>query len=220
MYRVIDEVSDTFIERNGRPLFCMEVETEAGARTVNSFGGHAQACGFTLHKKDVDAFLTLLKDISGKIPSDLFHYSYDIIDELPFEMLNHRLVKKLDKLLPYGQEFDFPIFYLKHCRLSKGTPFGNKYQVHRTPHVNFYVINAQESKTNSPYNKIRAVGFGLWEKYCKLKAQDTNGEFDLIFTIEMDHKRKKKKAREGVRLNVLDIRVTGDNVDGHLSQET
>ncbi|MFT5171100.1 MAG: single-stranded-DNA-specific exonuclease, partial [Candidatus Marinamargulisbacteria bacterium] len=110
MYSIIDKVSEIFQSQNDRPLFCVEVDTEHGKRTVSSFGGHSQACGFSLHKDDVDTFLTLLRTTVEEIPAEKFHYSYDIIDKVPFEQLSVRLLNKLDKLLPYGQQFDFPIF--------------------------------------------------------------------------------------------------------------
>ncbi|RAP33341.1 hypothetical protein DID80_08130, partial [Candidatus Marinamargulisbacteria bacterium SCGC AAA071-K20] len=53
-----------------------------------------------------------------------------------------------------------------------------------------------------------AVGFGLWEKFCDLKGEpNPNAGFDLIFTCE----KVGNRGDSDVRLNVLDIRLSGQD---------
>jgi single-stranded-DNA-specific exonuclease len=214
MYSVINAVSERFEDIHGTTLFKMTVELENGTQEINAFGGHAQACGFTLLKSNLDEFLKLVRQEMTSIPPERFRYSYEILDTLEFDDLSPKLVKKLDKILPYGQEFEYPIFYLKGIRLGKGRAFGNKYQEARTPHVDFEIVKPSETGNAK---RIKAVGFGLFEKFSTFKAENPNGDYDVIVTIDYDDKPRGRRGRGGkgnkgpqqketVRLSVQDIR--------------
>lgn len=226
MYALIDRVGDRFEDKFNRPLFQMEVESTLGKRQVNAFGGHAQACGFSLHTNDVEEFVALVRDEASRIPDDDFHYHYDIIDKMPISHLGPKFLNKLDELSPYGQQFEFPIFYLQGCLLREGKPFGNKYQQDmRKPHVAFRVVEKVRKKRKFPPKEFDAVGFGLWEKYCVLRSNlDPLKRYDVIFTIERDSRpsrgRHQNKKNDRIRLNVLDIRESGDNVDSFMIPST
>ena len=228
MYSLIDRVGERFEEKFNRQLFQMEVESTLGKRQVNAFGGHAQACGFSLHTNDVEEFIALVRDEATRIPDDDFQYHYDIIDKIPISHLGPKFLNKLDELSPYGQQFEFPIFYLQGCLLREGKPFGNKYQQDmRKPHVAFRVVEKVRKKRKFPAKEFDAVGFGLWEKYCILRSNlDPQKRYDVIFTIERDSRpmrgRQQQQARRNdrIRLNVLDIRESGDNVDSFMIPST
>jgi len=219
MYSIIDKVEADFYDKHKRYLFQMEVTTKLGTQLVNAFGGHAQACGFTLHTDDVKEFVKRVKDEGKKIPKENFNYHYEIIDKLPFSKLDERFLSKLDKLAPYGQRFEFPIFYLQGCLLSKGSAFGNKYQESRKVHVKFSVMEKRgnENRNTTP-RQFQAVGFSLWEKFCELRSNlNPDAKYDVIFTIEKNRSNFRHKSKEEVRLNVLDIRPSGENVDSFLT---
>ncbi len=201
MYRVIEAVGETFEARFGKKLFQHEVQSEYGKKMVDAFGGHSQACGFSFYKENLNAFLDFLRAEVAKLPEDQFHYSYEILDTLTFDQINQQLFSTLETFNPYGQDFEYPIFYLKDIQLSRGRPFGNRYQEARTPHVEFFVINPQNAA------RLNAVGYGLWEKFSKLYTANPTIKYDLIFTLEMSSmKSKKGKQHEKLRLNVLDVR--------------
>jgi single-stranded-DNA-specific exonuclease len=208
MYKLIDEIDEEFLNKNNYSMFQCEVVSEKGTRKVNAFGGHSQACGFTLHKDNLAQFKDMVREKAKELQEEDFDYSYEIIEKIPFSDIGTKLINKLDDIMPYGQCFDYPIFYLKECDVVKGKPFGNKYQSVRQSHVRFSVkeYDAQRGKGKS----FPAVGFGLWEKFCDLKAgpNPTVG-YDLIFTCE---KIGDNRRGEGdVRLNVLDIRISGQD---------
>lgn len=215
MYSIIDTVAELFEQKNGRKLFQMEVVTNLGKRKVNAFGGHAQACGFTLHKDDVDELIHLVRQEVDKLPIKKFNYYYEIVDNLNFSQLSSQFINTLDRLIPYGQKFEFPIFYLKGCRITKARPFGNKYQEFRTPHVDFFVADGLTNPRKQP-RRLSAVGFGLWEKYSAMRSLDPNGMYDIIFVLEEAHHRRDSKTK--LRLNVLDIRKSRAEVNGNSTQ--
>ncbi len=204
LYRLIDQVGDKFESLHNRMLFGIEVKSEFGTRKVNAFGGHSQACGFTLHKDDVPEFKRLIKSEMETLPEEQFEYHYDIIDELSFDDISPSLIHELDEIMPYGQEFDFPIFSLKQCSISNGRPFGNKYQEVSKPHVTFKVGQAGVKGVERQFD---SVGFGLWEKFCLLRSTiDLRMRYDIICVVEFDLHRRGRGKKARVRLNVLDIR--------------
>lgn len=209
MYAIIDRVGEKFELANGAPLFQTEVDTQFGKRIINAFGGHAQACGFTLHSKNVPLFLELVRAEMSELPLEQFEYSYEILDTIQFHQINFEIVKKIDTLVPYGQAFEYPIFYLKGCSLSRGRAFGNKYQEARTPHVEFTVSESLNRKGGNG-RRLDSVGFGLWEKYSSLVNTNPFAPFDIIFFIELVKKGRGRQARDMLRLNVLDIRRSED----------
>ncbi|NDC82527.1 hypothetical protein EB093_02545 [bacterium] len=210
MYHIIDSVGDEFETKFGKPLFQTEVSTQFGKRIINAFGGHAQACGFTLHRSNVPFFLEAVRTEMAKLTMEQFEYSYEILDTIRFGQINFEIVKKLDLLVPYGQAFDYPIFYLKGCSLSRGRAFGNKYQEARTPHVEFTVSEGPQRKNQPNQRRLDSVGFGLWEKYSQLVNTNPYGTFDIIFFIEVVKKGRGRYAKDILRLNVLDIRRSED----------
>ena len=214
MYGMIDAIDDAYQAKHGVSLFNVTVQTTQGERVICAFGGHSQACGLTIHKDKVPEFKALLRESAATLPTEIFNYYYDVIDKIPFSDLTEKFVTKLDAFAPYGQHFDYPIFYLQGCDLSKGKPFGNKYQDLRKPHVRFSV-QEKSSKRKKRIRSIPAVGFGLWEKLCELRANhNSDVGFDLIFVCETMYKRKTNEY--SVRLNVLDIRHSGqDNLSSH-----
>ena len=132
IYQHIETVSEKFEDQHGRKLFLVEAETAHGKQLINAFGGHAQACGFTIHRKDIPVFKAMIKEEVGKLPSEQFEYHYEILETLDFSDITMDLIDRLDTLSPYGQHFDYPTFYLKNCAISALRPFGNKYQEART----------------------------------------------------------------------------------------
>ena len=209
MYQLIDEIDEEYFNQHQRSMFQFEVKSVQGTRKVNAFGGHSQACGFTLHEDDLPLFKEMMAKKASLLPEDDFNYSYEIIEKIPFSDISPKLIHKLDEIGPYGQNFEFPIFYLKECDIIKGKPFGNKYQSVQKPHVRFWVKDFS-NQTRGKGKSFPAVGFGLWEKFCDLKANhNPNIGFDLIFTCEkvgID-----KRGEENIRLNVLDIRISGQD---------
>ncbi|NBV42419.1 hypothetical protein EBR96_06600 [bacterium] len=210
MYRIIDSVGELFESTHHSQLFQTEVNTQFGKRIINAFGGHAQACGFTLHKDNVPFLFEHVRAEMAKLSVEQFEYSYEILDTITFNQINFDVVKKLDMLVPYGQAFDYPIFYLKGCSLSRGRAFGNKYQEARTPHVEFTVSEGLSRKSHANIRRLDAVGFGLWEKYSQLVNTNPFGTFDIIFFLEMVKRGRGRFAKDILRLNVLDIRRSED----------
>ena len=191
MYAIMEKVQVKFEEMYGHNPYQVEVETLLGSRKVNAFGGHAQACGFSISEDDIGKWEELLRLEMETLPPEQFEFSYKILNDLKFYDINQKLLYDLDTLSPYGEGFDFPIFCLKKATLSESArPFGNRMQKDRTPHVEFKIIHPTKKDTKALF--LRATGFGLWEKYQECVA--SGKKVDLIFTLDYPHKRTKKET--------------------------
>ena len=167
MYEVMEKAQFKFEEKHGRNPYQIEVETLIGKRKVNAFGGHAQACGFSMSADDIPEWERLLREEMDQLQPEQYDFSYKIIKDLRFYDINHKLLHELDTLSPYGEGFDFPIFCLKSARVSDSPrPFGNRMQKDRTPHVEFKIVLKQTNEKNTDPRKsrfLKATAFGLWE---------------------------------------------------------
>ena len=211
MYEVIEQISDSFYKKHKKSLFQHEVSSAKGKCLVDAFGGHAQACGFSLHKDNVDEFTKMARDIVAKKPKSEFRFSYEVLDTLQYHQIDYAFLKRLERLGPYGQHFEYPTFNMTGCQISKGKAFGNRYQKLRTPHVEFKVFCPSTQK--SKFLHIEAVGFSLWDKFSRIYSPEKGLKYNLIFTVDLQQRRfrskktKRVKTVEQIRLNVLDIRL-------------
>ena len=209
MYSVMEKVQVLFEEKYGKNPYQVKVNTLLGERYVNAFGGHAQACGFSMHADDYEKWEALIKEEMTKILDSQFEYSYQILKDIEFREVSHKLLLELEAVSPFGEGFDYPVFCLKNIQLSSSPrPFGNRMQKDRTPHVEFKVFSKKEVKDNQLKQKqkyLKATGFGMWEKYQELTYKNEDGRFDIIFTIDYPHKNAGKK-RVIPRLMALDIK--------------
>ncbi len=210
MYEVMEKTQQAFEKKHGRNPYQVEVQTLIGKRNVNAFGGHAQACGFSMDEKDIEEWEILLRDEVSKIEKEKYNFSYKIIKDMRFYDINHKLLHELDTLAPYGEGFDFPIFCLKKVDISDSPrPFGNKMQKDRTPHVEFKIKIKQQNDERLENQKsrfLKATGFGLWEKYQNIMFGNVNQKVDVIFTLDYPHKKGGK--RPFPHLMVLDIKAS------------
>lgn len=213
MYNVMEKVQKTFEEKYGNNPYQVKVETLLGERYVNAFGGHALACGFSMHQDDLPKWDELVRAEMSKILDTQFEFAYHILKDVEFHEVNHKLLLDLDTVAPFGEGFDYPVFCLKKIVLSSSPrPFGNRMQKDRTPHVEFKLFNKKELDNSSLKQKqrfLKATGFGLWEKFQDLTYNISDDQrFDIIFTIDYPHKGSPKKVVP--RLLVLDIKKSGN----------
>ncbi|RAP23432.1 hypothetical protein DID73_02275 [Candidatus Marinamargulisbacteria bacterium SCGC AG-343-K17] len=210
MYEVMEKTQIKFEEKHGRNPYQVEVNTMIGKRKVNAFGGHAQACGFSMSADDIEEWEKILREEMALLQPDQYDFSYKIIKDLRFYDINHKLLHELDRLAPYGEGFDFPIFCLKKAQVSDSPrPFGNRMQKDRTPHVEFKVILKQNNEKSMDPKKTRflkATAFGLWEKYQELVYDKPDSKIDIVFTLDYPHRRGGK--RPFPQLMVLDIKAS------------
>ena len=86
-----------------------------------SFGGHKQACGFTLDKSALSDFKKFV--VSQRINKDIDEENGNeikIIDELPLELITETVKRELMKFAPFGFDNPPPFFLATNVSLSNG----------------------------------------------------------------------------------------------------
>lgn len=75
------------------------------------FGGHPQACGFSLDKKNLDQFVAQMKSIAARqLKNTQFESMLDIEMQIDFENISWEIVDILEKFKPFGQNNPEPNF--------------------------------------------------------------------------------------------------------------
>ena len=206
MYEIMEKTQIAFEQKIGHNPYQVKVNTQLGERFVNAFGGHAQACGFTIHKNDIDQWEELLKIEVNKIPPENFDFNVETIKQLSFYQVNHKLLSELDTLAPYGEGFDYPIFKLCNIKIDTPKAFGNQFQSELTPHIEFKVKHEQNKKQAKDHF-LKATGYSLNNLFHKVVTKK-NDFYDIVFTIDYPFKRTGKKTYP--QLLVIDIKKSSE----------
>ncbi len=111
--------------RNNVPVYNLQHNLELCQEYLVNYGGHKDAAGFTLEKKDLDNFL---KKINSLSESDLKNFDFTstiLIDlELALSQANWELADNLNLLEPFGLENTKPRFLTKGLLVVQMTTVG------------------------------------------------------------------------------------------------
>lgn len=129
-----------------------------------AFGGHAQACGFSIEESQLDKLTELVQAETkeqGFDPQAPVVKQYDL--ELNIGELNFDLIKKIGQLAPFGMGNPKPVIKLKNVLLAQPRSIGK---------------DATHLKTMISDNnrQVAAIGFGMFAK-----AKSINGNICDVF---------------------------------------
>jgi len=156
------------------------------------YGGHSQAAGVSVANEDLDKFYEKINSlISEKLEGIDLSPEIKIDEELEPDAIDFDLVEDLEKLKPFGQNNEQPIFAMRNMivREKRTIGSGNK-------HLKFYF----SSKDDSP-KIFEAVSFNGYEKYLKISEGDC---VDIACNIEKDEWNGNSK----IQLMLIDLKVT------------
>ena len=77
------------------------------------FGGHKLACGLSIHKDNLNKFITKINKESSKLPKEQFYLEEFILGELPLSECDFELIEILESFEPYGEGNPRPKFRTK-----------------------------------------------------------------------------------------------------------
>ncbi len=134
---VLGIVASRLVERFQKPSIVISLKEEMGkgsGRSIPSFslfdsvltcedllinfGGHAQACGLTIHKDKIDLFRQRLNESSKNFLQWDKRIPLEIESELPLAELDLKFLKDLERLAPFGPGHQKPLFLSKGLRLK------------------------------------------------------------------------------------------------------
>ncbi len=124
-----------------------------------AFGGHAQACGFSIEEEQLDKLTELLQAEpaeQGFDPQAPVVKNYDL--NLTIADLNLDLIKKINQLAPFGMGNPKPVIKLKNVSLTQSKAIGKD-----GSHLKTMVADSNR--------QVAAIGFGM---FAKEKSTDTD----------------------------------------------
>ncbi len=155
------------------------------------FGGHSQAAGISIKKKNIEKFFSKFSQISKKELSDfdfLPKMKADI--SITLDQIDWELVNLLEKMEPFGESNTEPIFWSQEIVVEEAKIVGNG-----NKHLKMFL----RQKGGSP-KVFDAIAFGFGKHFSGLKKNDI---IKAVFKIKKDEWNGSQK----IQLNILDMEV-------------
>lgn len=154
------------------------------------YGGHAAACGFSIEGKE--KLENFIKEITEYANSNLgtieLKPKLSIDAEIDFNDVNDDLIEILEKLMPFGEDNDRPVFVCRNVNVVDIMNMGIDGR-----HLKLK-LRADNSKTRN------ALGFGQAEEW---KAIKINDRIDIAFYADLNE----FNGRREVQLKIIDIKL-------------
>lgn len=153
---------------------------------LSEYGGHSQAAGFSMLKKNIEPFKDKINRIADKLlDANELMPKLDIDMEIGFGELEKGLIEKLEVLSPYGEGNPAPVFLTRNLFLKNNIQYFGKDNVRMW--------------TSDRKLTYEAVGFGLSEDIPVLLKNDC---FDLAYSPILNS----FKDENSIRLIIKDLR--------------
>ncbi len=138
-------------------------------------GGHKQAAGFTLEKKQLNLFVTAVRNRSNKLIKDKdLERKIEADLKIPLEKINLSLVKSLEVLEPFGMGNPKPIFY------SEGILTGAQILGKTQKHLKIFVDGLE---------------FLAFNQASKFKELSRGQKIKVVYSLEVDRWNGKEKLK-------------------------
>ncbi|MBD3244366.1 MAG: single-stranded-DNA-specific exonuclease RecJ [Candidatus Moranbacteria bacterium] len=161
------------------------------------YGGHKQAAGFTVSKKNFPKFKKAVLEIAQKEidPKDLtakIQIDYKVgIDEI-----NRNLLEDIKALEPFGMGNPHPVFLIKNMEVKSIKCVGNGQK-----HLKITIC---KNKKNSVINYFQCIGFNLSDFSKKIKVAD---KIDIVFNLYLNN----FNGTENLEFKIIDLRKSNDS---------
>ena len=165
---VLTDTTDGFLKGSGRSIeaYHMHDALSECRDLLTKFGGHKMAAGFTLERKNLDAFRTALLN-NSKLKTEDFEEVLHLDMELPLEYLSIPLVKEFGKLGPYGTGNEEPLFAARDIELVSGKILGKNSNVGK--------IKVRDSRGKF-YDMMIFQKLDKWNEFLQEKFGDSEKE--------------------------------------------
>ncbi|MFH1235382.1 MAG: single-stranded-DNA-specific exonuclease RecJ [Parcubacteria group bacterium] len=170
------------------PNFDITGALAAHSDLFSRYGGHTQACGFTMPKKHLKAFHTTFKKIGRQIPSkDLIPMEHADA-EIGLDDVNWKLYEIAEKFEPFGEDNPFPRFVARGVEIVECQKVGKDGK-----HLRLQVRHASDL-----VRKVIAFGFSGHE------ALTAGAKFDMMFEVSVNE----WNGNRELQLKLVDARKT------------
>jgi single-stranded-DNA-specific exonuclease len=158
---------------------------------IEKFGGHTQAAGITVLKKNIEKFFEKISNIvETELRGKEFAQKLAIDLEISSEDVDWDLMSELGKMEPFGEGNGEPVFLTRNMQITDIRIVGNG-----SKHLKLSLKG--EGKSPKIFDSI---GFRMGEKFSDLKQGD---HIDAVFNLREDKWNGNKK----IQLNLIDLRM-------------
>lgn len=185
---IVGIIAGNVVEKYKKPCFCLcgDKHLHGSGRSIygysinkiienNDFvngGGHSGACGLDLDIENLDK----LKQICNKDFTEFLNNNecqldtIDIINEINFDIINEKLIKNIEKLQPFGNENEEPLFCTKNVIINSSKIMGKN--------KNVIKLNLKKDDVF-----IQGIGFNnIIEKFMNINKS----MIDIVYTIQLN----------------------------------
>ncbi len=177
---------------------CQEYYTDR--KLLISFGGHAQAAGLKILKKDISEFKEIFNTVStGQMEGEHFTPTLNIALDVKLSSISNSLFKEIKALFPHGEGNQVPVFATRNVKaVGQIRRFGVNGN-----HLGFYVRQGDVS--------FKTVGFGMGDKIEVLKQN--NGNCSIAYVLREPFRKETNSLynnndmmyKESIELELKDI---------------
>ncbi|PIR06310.1 MAG: single-stranded-DNA-specific exonuclease RecJ [Candidatus Komeilibacteria bacterium CG11_big_fil_rev_8_21_14_0_20_36_20] len=167
---VVTDSSDGLVG-SGRSIenFNITDALEKNNQLLIKFGGHPQACGFSLVKENFEKLSISMKEIANQQLKDIvFQKKLNIEIMIDFEEINWEIVDILEKFKPFGKDNPEPLFMSKDVAITSARKVGRD-----GSHWKLELIKGSK--------KRGAIGFGLSNINLEIGHQ-----VDLVYNLSIN----------------------------------
>ncbi|HAR99754.1 MAG: Single-stranded-DNA-specific exonuclease RecJ [Candidatus Moranbacteria bacterium GW2011_GWC2_37_73] len=171
------------------------------------YGGHSQAAGVSVANENLEKFYEKMNTlITEKLKGIDLSLEIKLDGELEFDNISPDLVNDLEKLQPFGQDNEEPIFAMRNLIVGEKRTIGTG-----NKHIKFYFLSKSQPRVDEQSSlrveagdspKIfEAVAFNGYEKYFEISEGDC---VDIACNIQKDEWNGNSK----IQLMLIDLKVT------------
>ncbi|MFC1647177.1 single-stranded-DNA-specific exonuclease RecJ [Patescibacteria group bacterium] len=152
-------------------------------------GGHPMAAGFTVETKNLSKLKKNLENLAQKeLTDDKLRKVTKIDMEIPFDVVNEKLWKKLQELAPFGMGNYEPVFATRKVLVKDLRTVGKD-------------GNHLKVKVGDEKNIFDCIGFRMGKMYSKILSSP---RVDIAYTIDMNY----WNGRNNLQLKLREVRVS------------
>lgn len=173
--------------------FNLIAAVEECAETLEKYGGHPMACGFSLDGEDnLAKFKEKLRDLAAaRLAGVVLQPKLKIDRELKLGEINLGLAAKIGELAPFGQNNPQPRFVSYNLRLLDVVTMGFNNQ-----HIKLRLASDEDGA-----GSFWALAFGAAEDYKDFQVGD---RVDLVYYLEVNS----FNGREEPQLKIIDLKIS------------
>ncbi|MFH0828645.1 MAG: single-stranded-DNA-specific exonuclease RecJ [Candidatus Kerfeldbacteria bacterium] len=184
---------------SGRSIDAFDITKALGsvAQLLDRYGGHPQACGFTLKNKSKPNIVgeQLVSIADKQLRGVDLTPVIDVDAEVVLDDVNWKLVEDVQRLAPFGEDAEQPRFLSRGLRVVAVDTVGKDSQ-----HLRLHVSHA-----TSEVKKTIGFRFGSW-----IQSIRPGDSIDCIFEVGMNEWNGERE----IELKIVDLDHSGSNQHG------